>query len=127
MKPLPAGIYDRLIDRDTRELLEAHLELRSVLKKIDAEEVPARFAAFIADVMEKALQLHESTENRLKLCNEIIGHISASEATAHLDGRHLIGEVRNVLWQVLGGNVQDPPHFLERSRHRPSHRRSLRP
>ena len=100
MKPLPAGIYDRLIDRDTRELLEAHPELRSVLKKIDAEEVPARFAAFVADVVEKALQLHESTEDRLKLCNEIIGHISASEATAHLDGRHLSGEVKNVLAEV---------------------------
>jgi superfamily II DNA or RNA helicase/HKD family nuclease len=100
MRPLPAGIYDRLIDRDTRELLEAHPELRSVLKKIDAEEVPARFAAFVADVVEKALQLHESTEDRLKLCNEIIGHISASEATAHLDGRHLSSEVKNVLAEV---------------------------
>lgn len=100
MKPLPAGIYDRLIDRDTRELLEAHPELRSVLKKIDAEEVPARFAAFVADVVEKALQLHESTEDRLKLCNDIIGHLSASEATAHLDGRHLSGEVKNVLAEV---------------------------
>jgi hypothetical protein len=50
MTPLAAGIYDRLIDHDTRELLESHPELRAILKKIDAEEVPARFSAFIADV-----------------------------------------------------------------------------
>lgn len=54
MNPLSAGIYDRLVDRDTRALLEAHPELRAVLKKIDAEEVPARFAAFVADVVERA-------------------------------------------------------------------------
>ncbi len=100
MKPLPVGIYDRLIDRDTRELLESHPELKSVLKKIDAEEVPARFAAFVADVVEKALQLHESTADRLKLCNEIIGQLSACAATSHLDGRQLSGEAMNILAEV---------------------------
>jgi len=100
MQSLPVGIYDRLIDRDTRKLLDAYPELRSVLKKIDAEEVPARFAAFVADVVEKALQLHESTEDRLKLCNEVIGCLSSSEATAHLDGRYLSGEAANVLKEI---------------------------
>ncbi|MEI7774929.1 MAG: DUF3427 domain-containing protein [Verrucomicrobiota bacterium] len=105
MKPLAAGIYDRLVDRDTRALLEAHPELRAVLKKIDAEEVPARFAAFVADVVERALKLYETTEDRLRLCNEIIAKVSASASTAHLSGRHLTGSEKNILAEL------SPPDF----------------
>ena len=36
MMSLAVGIYDRLVDHDTRELLESHPELRAILKKIDA-------------------------------------------------------------------------------------------
>jgi superfamily II DNA or RNA helicase/HKD family nuclease len=100
MKALPAGIYDQLIDCDTQKLLESHPELKSLIKKVDADEVPSRFAAFVADAVEKALKLHESPEDRLKLCNEIIGHLSASEVTAHLAGKQLVSDVKNVLTEI---------------------------
>lgn len=105
MTPLAAGIYDRLIDHDTRELLESHPELRAILKKIDAEEVPARFSAFIADVVEKALKLHETAEERLALCNQLIGQISNSASTSHLKGRLLTDDAKNLLSEI------SPPEF----------------
>jgi superfamily II DNA or RNA helicase/HKD family nuclease len=100
MMSLAVGIYDRLVDHDTRELLESHPELRAILKKIDAEEVPARFAAFIADVVEKALKLHEKSEDRLALCNQLIGHITNSASTSHLKGRLLTNEAKNLLSEI---------------------------
>jgi HKD family nuclease len=105
MTPLAAGIYDRLIDHDTRELLESHPELRAILKKIDAEEVPARFSAFIADAVEKALKLHETAEERLALCNQLIGQISNSASTSHLKGRLLTDDAKNLLSEI------SPPEF----------------
>jgi superfamily II DNA or RNA helicase len=105
MTPLAAGIYDRLIDHDTRELLESHPELRAILKKIDAEEVPARFSAFIADVVEKALKLHETAEDRLALCNQLIAQISNSASTSHLKGRLLTDDAKNLLSEI------SPPEF----------------
>ena len=56
---LPEGIYDRLVDRETRALLLDHPELRSIVKKIDAAESPARFAAFLTQVIEEALNHQE--------------------------------------------------------------------
>ncbi len=52
-RPLHHGIYEALLDRDLKEALERHPELRSVLGKIDFEEQPARYAAFLAVVIER--------------------------------------------------------------------------
>jgi len=75
---LPEGIYDQLIDLDTAAILAAHPELRSVVKKIDAEETPARFAHFLAKVIETALRSHPNPEARRQVCNDIIGQLVAA-------------------------------------------------
>ena len=100
---LPEGIYDRLIDKETRDLLEAHPELRSVIKKIDAAESPARFAVFLQKVIEAALHLDEKVELRRALCNSLIRSLSVSEQTSHLadhllrpiDGKDVLAEIRS--------------------------------
>ncbi len=100
MEPLPEGIYDQLIDRNTREILEAHPELRAVVRKLDAEEAPARFAAFLARVIEKALRLHESTDSRRDLCNRIIAQLSEPDTAAHLVGNQLTQEPDPILAEI---------------------------
>ena len=86
---LPEGIYDRLIDRETRAVLRAHPELRSIVKKIDAAESPNRFSAFVARLIEEALKAEETVETRRALCNAIIDHLSQNEAREHLVNRKL--------------------------------------
>ena len=51
---LPAGIYDALLDERLRDTIKSHPEVRAVLSKLDPEEQPARYAAFIAKVIEQS-------------------------------------------------------------------------
>ena len=51
---LPYGIYDALLDENLQDALARHPELRAVLGKIDMEEQPTRYAAFVARVVETA-------------------------------------------------------------------------
>ena len=55
--PLTPGIYDALLDRSLQEILAETPELRAVLEKIDSEEQPARYAAFVAKLIEAGLAL----------------------------------------------------------------------
>ena len=50
--PLHHGIYGTPLDRELEEALDRHLELRSVLGKVDFEEQPSRYAVFLAAVIE---------------------------------------------------------------------------
>ena len=50
------GIYDALIDKQMQDILRQYPELRSVLGKLDAEEQPARYADFVAKVLEQVLR-----------------------------------------------------------------------
>lgn len=88
---LPEGIYDRLIDRETRELLDAHPELRSIVKKLDAAESPARFAQFLTAAIEEALRHSETLETRRALCNSLLAHLCREGGFDHLGKRNLVG------------------------------------
>jgi hypothetical protein len=48
----PFGIYESLLDEGLRDSLVLHPELRSLFGKIDPEEEPARYATFVAKVIE---------------------------------------------------------------------------
>lgn len=87
---LPEGIYDRLVDRETRELLEAHPNLRAIVKKLDAAESPVRFARFLGTVIEEALRGSESLETRRALSNSILAHLCREGSFEHLEDRELI-------------------------------------
>jgi len=57
MAGLPDGLYESILDEDLRDILKDRPELRSVFGKIEADEEPARYAAFLAKVLERALHL----------------------------------------------------------------------
>jgi hypothetical protein len=70
---LPQGIYEALLDEELNSILLQHPELRSVFGKLDPEEEPTRYAAFLARVVEKALRLEDDPLTRLRIYNENSG------------------------------------------------------
>ena len=53
MKPIAHGIYEALLDEYLRDLLAQYPELRTIFGKLDPEEQPARYATFVAKVIER--------------------------------------------------------------------------
>src|SRR6266853_2031968 len=72
MADLPAGLYESLLSKNLQDLLDSRPELRSVFAKLESDEEPTRYAAFVAKLVEKALRLETDPEIRLQLCNAII-------------------------------------------------------
>jgi superfamily II DNA or RNA helicase/HKD family nuclease len=99
------GILEALLDQELDAILKAHPEFRTIFDKIDPEEEPARYSAFVAKVIEKALRLENDPDRRLALCNEIIDRITSNPAADGLRGRRLVAREKPVLLQIT------PPHF----------------
>jgi hypothetical protein len=102
---LAHGIYEALLDEDLSALLAQHPELRSVFAKIDPEEEPARYAAFLARVIEKALSLENDPVARLRLCNEIVDRIAGTPSSEFLRTRRLVTMAKPLLLEIT------PPHY----------------
>lgn len=104
MKQLVPGIYDRLIDEFLRESLDHHPELRTVLGKIDHEEQPVRYAAFVAKVLEKALREEPDPERRLTLCNQILGQVANAPDKGSEGKQRIVAEQRQLLLEITPSN-----------------------
>jgi superfamily II DNA or RNA helicase len=104
MASLPHGIYEALLDEELNSILQCHPELRSVFGKIDPEEEPARYAAFLARLLEKALRLEDDPETRLRLCNEIVERIAGNPTAKFLEGRRLVKTDKPVLLEITPPN-----------------------
>ncbi len=113
MAELAHGLYEALLDEELRAILERHPELRSVFGKIDSEEEPARYAAFVARVVESALRLETDSEARLRLCNEVINRICGSPTSKFLQARRLVAADKPVLLEIT------PPYYAESGIPRP--------
>jgi superfamily II DNA or RNA helicase/HKD family nuclease len=114
MTRLPYGIYDALLDKGLQEALERHPELRSVLGKIDDEEQPGRYAAFIAGVVEQALKEESDPATRLEFCNRLIEMIAGLPDRSHLDGRRLVAAQKPLLLEIT------PPNYAASGVPRPT-------
>jgi superfamily II DNA or RNA helicase len=112
-RPLHYGIYEALLDRDLKEALERHSELRSVLGKIDFEEQPARYAAFLAAVIEQALRHETDSASRLAFCNRLIEQISGLPDRAHIGGKFLVETAEQLLLEIT------PPNYAVQGLPRP--------
>ena len=110
---LPLGIYETLLDEELNSILQHHPELRSVFGKLDAEEEPARYAAFVARLVEKALRLEDDPETRLRLCNEIVERIAGNQATQFFQGNRLVKADKPVLLEIT------PPNYAQGGMPRP--------
>ena len=113
MASLPRGIYEALLDEELNSILQHHPELRSVFGKLDPEEEPARYAAFLARVLEKALRLEDDPAVRLRLCNEIVERIAGNQTTEFLQGNRLVKADKPVLLEIT------PPNYAQGGMPRP--------
>lgn len=107
MTSLSQGIYEALLDEELNSILQRHPELRSVFGKLDPEEEPARYAAFLARILEKALRLENDSEARLRLCNEIIERIASDQSTQFLQGNRLVKSDKPLLLEIT------PPNYAQ--------------
>ena len=105
MKNNGYGIYEALIDEYLRDALALRPELRTVFGKIDPEEQPARYASFVAKVLEQALREESDPERRLALCNLILGQVASEPGRGHLEKHRLIQGPKPILLEIT------PPHY----------------
>jgi superfamily II DNA or RNA helicase/HKD family nuclease len=106
MKPMAHGIYEALIDEYLRDALAQHPELRTVFSKIDTEEQPARYAAFVSKVLEQALREETDPEKRLALCNRILGNVAEEPGRGHLEKHRLVPERKQILLEITPPNYR---------------------
>lgn len=104
MRPIAYGIYEALIDEYLNDTLAQHPELRTVFGKIDAEEQPARYASFVAKVLEQALRGESAPEKRLALCNQILGLVAKEPGRSHLEKRRLVQKQEPILLEITPPN-----------------------
>lgn len=105
MKNSEYGIYDALLDEYLRDALALRPELRTVFGKIDPEEQPARYASFVARVLEQALREESDSEKRLALCNLILGQVANEPGRSHLEKHRLVMDPKPILLEIT------PPHY----------------
>ena len=104
MKPIAHGIYEALIDEYLRDALTQHPELRTVFGKIDPVEQPARYASFVAKVLEQALREESDIVKRLALCNRILGQVAEEPGRGHLAKHRLVTKHKPVLLEITPSN-----------------------
>lgn len=92
---LPFGIYDALLNEGLQKTLKRHPELVSVLGKIDQEEQPSSYAAFLGRVIEQALK-QEDPNTRLALCNQLIDILSGNSERAHIGTYKLVRAEKSI-------------------------------
>jgi superfamily II DNA or RNA helicase/HKD family nuclease len=102
---LAHGIYEALLDEELSSILQRQPELRSIFGKLDPEEEPARYAAFLSRLLERALRLEDDPATRLKICNQIVEKIAGSPSTKFLRSNRLVAANQPVLLEVT------PPHY----------------
>lgn len=106
-RPVP-GIYDALLDELLRESLNRHPELRTIFGKIDQEEQPSRYAAFVARVLEQSLREESDPQRRLALCNEILGQVANQPGKEHLRKHCLVPGQKPLLLEISPPNFGQP-------------------
>ncbi len=87
LKP-PYGIYDLLIDSHMKDSLGRNPELRAVMGKLDPEEQPARYAAFLAKVIEEALRKEKDADIRFAICNHLIAFFQTGRTKIILQNKN---------------------------------------
>jgi superfamily II DNA or RNA helicase/HKD family nuclease len=105
MKQVSHGIYEALIDECLRNALSQHPELRTVFGKIEPEEQPARYASFVAKILEKALREETDPEKRFLLCNRILGQVAEEPGFGHFGKHRLVHDLKPILLEIT------PPHL----------------
>ncbi len=109
MKQLREGVYERLLDAELQELLDAHPELKPVLRSMDDEAAPHTYAQFVSRLLEKALRITRR-EERVPVLNRLIELLSATDGLDFMARHRLLDGDKMVLTQIDGsGNTLPRP------------------
>src|SRR5205809_6797230 len=100
MADLPDGLYESILDEDLRDLLRDQPELRSVFGKIEADEEPAHYAAFLMRVVERALRVETDSSIRLQICNAILDYLTGDPKREFLSGNRLVHSKKPLLLEI---------------------------
>ncbi len=113
MSELPAGLYESLLYEELRDILARQPELRSVFGKIEADEEPARYAAFLMRVVEKALRLETDSTVRLQICNAILDYLAGDPRRESISRQRLVQSAKPLLLEIT------PNRYLTQGMPRP--------
>src|SRR5579884_3658303 len=113
MPNLPVGLYESLLHEELRDILERQPELRSLFGKIEADEEPAHYAAFLTRVVEKALRQESDSAIRLQMCNAIVDYLTADPKRQFLSGNRLVHSKDPLLLEIT------PARYLKQGMPRP--------
>lgn len=102
MDRLPEGLYERLLDEELKAQLDAHPELKPVLRSLDDETAPHAYSQFIGQLLHRALRIVDA-EKRLPLLNRIIELVSATDGLDYLTRKRLLSSDKPVLTEVGQG------------------------
>jgi len=108
MAGLPDGLYESILDEDLQQILEDRPELRAVFGKIEADEEPSRYAAFLAKVLERALHLEVNSAARVNLCNAIVERLASISDGNHLLAHPLVPAEKLVLLEITPSRYLQP-------------------
>lgn len=97
------GIYERVQSGLLEKFLREHSELRAVFEKIEPEEEPAKYAAFVSRLVEAALRQKTTTTERLALCNDLLERIFSLSEMQHASGDLLPASGPQLLTEITPG------------------------
>ncbi|MBF7055002.1 DUF3427 domain-containing protein [Halomonas sp. KAO] len=107
MERLPEGLYERLLDEELREQLEAQPDLKPVLRKLDDETAPHVYAQFLGQLLHQALRIVDG-DHRLPLLNRLIELMSATDGLDYLARKKLLETDKPVLGELVQGAQRLP-------------------
>lgn len=99
MSRLAVGVYERVLDQELRDLLDANPELKPVLRAIDDEALPHTYAQFVGQLVQQALRISKN-EHRMDLVNNLIELLSATDGLEFLRRKLLLSEDKNLLIEI---------------------------
>ena len=102
------GIYERVQGGLLEKFLREHPELRSLTAKIDPEEEPARYTAFISRFVEAALRQKSTTAERIAVCNSLLERIFSLEEMEHMRGDLLPSSEPKLLTEITPNYLSKP-------------------
>jgi superfamily II DNA or RNA helicase len=102
------GVYEALLDEDLQQAFNRHPELRSIFAKVDPEEEPVRYAAFVAKVVTEALRVDTDSKSRLRLCNQLIEFLSNHPSSPFLRSRRLVEAEKSLLLEITPSHYAQP-------------------
>ncbi len=109
-RELVPGVYERLVDRATRQTLEAMSDVTAEERALLAAEAPERLAAHVADRLYATLRRTSNLDEKIALVQQLLEHLEAADAAA--DRSLLLDEPASLLtWlgpQLLPGETRPP-------------------